>query len=246
MRYQLLNAWAHSTTCSEREWLCTERRQASAVPDWSVDLYQLWAAELRVHLHAHKLHLSKFSSRTIDSFQSFRVFKASVTRHSFEMSLFGNLGQQNSGTSLFGNSTQNKPSLFGNSTNTTNQPQQTPSLFGASQQPQNQQQQTSTPSLFGNNNNQNTTSNNLFGQSQAQQNSQQNAGTSLFGGQQNTQQQNIGSSLFGGLGQSTQNQQQPGTSLLQSTNQQPQNMAQSRLGMSIAEASNRRNGDKLH
>lgn len=144
------------------------------------------------------------------------------------MSLFGNLqnNAQTGGSSLFGGSTQNKPSLFGNSTTANNQSQPSLGAFGGSSQPQNTQQQSSTPSLFGGNNQQ-TPSNNLFGQPQAQQNTQQ--------------QQPSGGSIFGGLGASTQQQNnQVGASLLQSTNPQAQNLNQSRLGMSIADASSRR------
>ncbi|KAF4556861.1 Nucleoporin NUP57-like protein [Elsinoe fawcettii] len=141
------------------------------------------------------------------------------------MSLFGNTQPQQQGTSLFGNSLNTgaaKP-LFGASTTQQNaQPQQTSSLFGnlgqsTQQQSQPQQQQTGT-SLFG----------------------QKPAGTSsLFGQpqqQQQTQQQPAQQSLFGGLAASTQNANQLGASILNSSTAQTQQMmAQSQLAAKLAE-----------
>jgi nuclear pore complex protein Nup98-Nup96 len=121
-------------------------------------------------------------------------------------SLFGGSNQQ-SGTGLFGgaqNQQQQKPSLFGGSTNTGsslfggNAQQTGTGLFGGAQ---NQQQQK--PSLFGGSTN---TGGSLFGGNAGTQ----NTGSSLFGNTQNQQQQQSGglgtSSLFGG---SQQQQPQP-------------------------------------
>ncbi|KAI5210539.1 hypothetical protein E4T39_00226 [Aureobasidium subglaciale] len=124
------------------------------------------------------------------------------------MSLFGNLGntgqQQSSGTSLFGNATNNN-----NNTTQSSQPSQSTSLFGQTQPAQSN----STPSLFGGQTQQN------------QQTQQQSSAPSLFGGA--APQQNSAPSLFGQSAQQQQTQQQPSGGMFGSINNnaQPQQNA---------------------
>ncbi|KAI5207659.1 hypothetical protein AUEXF2481DRAFT_36441 [Aureobasidium subglaciale EXF-2481] len=152
------------------------------------------------------------------------------------MSLFGNLGnagqQQSSGSSLFGNATNNNntqssqpsqsTSLFGQA-----QPAQsnsTPSLFGGqTQQTQQTQQQSSTPSLFGGAAPQQNSTPSLFGQSaqqpQQQQTQQQQSG-GMFASTNNNAQSQQNTSMFGKPAQQTN------SLFAQSTNDQNQQQQQ--------------------
>jgi len=158
------------------------------------------------------------------------------------MSIFGNSqAAQPSTSSPFG-ATMNKPSLFGSSTTNTSQPLQTSSLFGGLNQNQNQSQNQSQSqqqggsSLFGGNTQQQQQpqTSSLFGQpqNQNQQNSQQQQ-------PQQQQQQSNGGGLFGASQAQNANQNTSSNSLLQSTSQPFNSLAQSRMQMSINEVQKR-------
>jgi len=165
------------------------------------------------------------------------------------MSLFGNSqAAQPSTSSPFG-ATLNKPSLFGASTTNTSQPQQTSSLFGglnASQnqnqnQNQTQSQQQGGSSLFGGNTQQQqqpSQTSSLFGQPQNQ--NQQNSQQQQQQQQPQQQQQSNAGGLFGASQAQNANPNTSSNSLLQSTSQPFNSLAQSRMQMSINEAQKRR------
>jgi len=220
---------------------------STAVSDW-LDLAELERCVSRSKVHDQRVAvLFGLQIHFCDSLLEFSnwrtIFLPSLVacaRLQSTMSLFSNLGNnqnQAAGSSPFGASTQNKPSLFGANT-TSNTQQQGGSLFGGlnqnnnqqQQQQQQQPQQNGTSSLFGGNN-QPAQSGSIFGQPQQNQ-------------QNNQQQQQTGGGLFGGLGASTNNNNNNnnalGQSLLQSTNQQPQNLGASRLGMSLQDAAPKR------
>ena len=144
---------------------------------------------------------------------------------------------QNATGGLFGNQNQNKPAgtgLFGSNANTSG------GLFGAQQN--NQQGGSSLfgggnanagSSLFGSQNK--PAGGGLFGGNANQSN--MNSGSSLFGGNQQTQ-SNTGGSLFGGMNQGNQNQQSTNTNSLfgGSMNQSQQAPPQNQLHTSLTGA----------